>query len=56
VTQVVWSNRDLDNLHRWADNFDGFEVDENFDGYAWNFQPAVRHLTLQGAKPTEEAE
>lgn len=50
-----WPDTDLDDLPRWSDNFDGFEVDEDFSRI-WDFQPAVRHLTLQSAKPTEGAE
>ena len=55
-TSVRWRDVDVDDLPRWSKNFDGFEVDEDFDGYEWDFQPAVRHLTLQSAKPTEEEE
>ena len=53
-TSVTWSDVDVDDLPRWSKNYDGFEADEDFDGYEWDFQPAVRHLTLQSAKPKEE--
>ena len=56
TTFVVGDEVDVNNLPRWSKNFDGFEVDEDFDSYEWDFQPAVRHLTLQSAKPTEETE
>jgi hypothetical protein len=56
TTAVVADEVDVNNLPRWSKNFDGFEVDEDFDSYEWDFQPAVRHLTLQSAKPTEETE
>jgi hypothetical protein len=56
TTAVVFSDVTLYNLPTWYRNFDGFEVNEDFDGYVWDFQPAVRHLTLQSAKPTEGAE
>lgn len=52
----VWGGVDVDDLPLWSDNLDGFEVDEDFGGYAWNFRPALRHLTLQSAKRTEETE
>ena len=55
-TGVERKNVDLDYLGSFSYNFDGFEVDEDFDGYEWDFQPAVRHLTLQSAKPREETE
>jgi len=48
---VVWNDVDLDDLPHWSRNFDGFKVSEDFDDYAWDFQPALRHLTLQSAKP-----
>lgn len=48
---VEWNDVDLDDLPRWSNNFDGFKVSEDFDDYAWDFQPALRHLTLQSAKP-----
>ena len=51
---VNWSDWELDDLPRWSENFDGFEVDEDFDSYVWDFQPAMRQLTLQSAKTTEE--
>ena len=54
-TGVGVSDADVDDLPRWSKNFDGFEVDEDFSR-TWDFQPAVRHLTLQSAKPTEETE
>ena len=50
---VKWDDVDLDDLPHWSHNFDGFRVNENFDSYEWDFQPAVRHLTLQSAKPTQ---
>ena len=50
-TSSIWDDTDLDDLPRWSQNFDGFKVNENFDSYEWDFQPAVRHLTLQSAKP-----
>ena len=56
VAFAVWNNVDVNDLPRWSKNFDGFEVDEEFDSYEWDFQPAVRHLTLQSAKPKEETE
>ena len=54
-TYASWHDVDLDNLFRWSKNLDGFEVDEDFSR-TWDFQPAVRHLTLQSAKPTEVTE
>jgi hypothetical protein len=54
-TGVSFKVRDLDNLFRWSRNYDGFEVDETLS-YPWDLQPAVRHLTLQSAKTTEETE
>ena len=52
-----WSDVNLDDLPSWSKNFDGFKVNENFyNRYEWDFQRAVRHLTLQSAKPTEETE
>lgn len=56
ATVTWWNDVDLDDLPRWSVNFDGFKVNEDFDDYAWDFQPAMRHLTLQSAKPREEAE
>lgn len=32
------------------------EAGEDFDDRAWDFQPAMRHITLQSMQPTEEAE
>ena len=52
-TGVSWSDVDVDVLPRWSENFDGFAVDENFR-YTWDFQPALRHLTLKSAKNTEQ--
>lgn len=52
---VSFLNTDLDDLPRWSENYDGFEVDADFSR-TWDFQPAMRHLTLKSAKPTEEAE
>lgn len=54
ATLVFFNDVDLDDLPQWSQNFDGFAVDENFR-YAWDFQPAMRHLTLKSAKTSEEA-
>ena len=54
-TGAGFSDVDVDDLPSWSKNYEGFEVDESFS-YPWDFQPAVRHLTLQSAKPTEETE
>lgn len=50
---VQWDDVDLDGLPRWSRNYDGFEVDEDFSR-TWDFQPAVRRLTLKSAKTVEE--
>jgi hypothetical protein len=55
ATLMVAPDVDVDDLFRWSENFDGFEVDEDFSR-TWDFQPALRHLTLQSAKPAEETE
>ena len=55
TTFVVGDEVDVNNLPRWSKDFDGFEVDEDFSR-TWDFQPALRQLTLQSAKPKEETE
>ena len=48
---VGYPDVDVNNLPRWRTNYDGFEVDEDFSNqWAWDFQPAIRHLTLQSAE------
>ena len=51
-----WGDFHLSRLPVWSKNYDGFEIYEDFNSYLWNFQPALRQLTLRSAKRIEEAE
>ena len=47
-TGVIMSGFEVGDLPTWDVDYDGFPVNEYFGGSSWNFDAAIRHLTLQG--------
>lgn len=50
---AIWHEVEVGDLPTWNVDYDGFRVYADFDGSRWNFDAAMRHLTLQALSVPE---